>query len=284
MTRYLLITLVVLLSVAFYAPVFDEKDTDWPEYLGGPDRNHYSALTQINTSNVQQLTVAWAYSAPDSGQMQVSPIVVNGTLYGVTASVQAFALDAATGRERWRFGDPLKNWSSTSRGLTYWTDGKGDERILFTVGPWLYALDATTGKPIPDFGEKGRVSLRTGLGPQAKDKFVISNTPGTIFDNLIVMPMRLSEGADAALGHVQAFDVRTGKLAWVFHTIPSPGEYGYETWPKDTWKNTQVGGANNWAGMAVDRKRGIIYIPTGSAAFDFMAATAKAKTCLPTAC
>ena len=267
-------TCLLLLALTFRGI---DADTDWPEYLGGPDRNHYSTLTQIDTNNVQKLQVAWSYSAPDTGQMQMNPIIVNGVLYGISSALQVFALNAATGHELWRFGDPFKSGSSTSRGVSYWSDGGSNTRILFTSGSWLYALDAKTGKPIPTFGEAGRISLRTGLGESAKDKFVISNTPGTIFENLIVMPMRLSEGADAAPGHLQAFDVRTGKLVWVFHTIPQPGEFGYETWPKDTWKNTDVGGANNWAGMAIDRQRGILYVPTGSAAFDFYGGNRKGQ-------
>lgn len=250
--------------------------TDWSEYLGGPDRNHYSSLTQINPTNVSQLKVAWTYAAPDSGQMQVNPIIVDNVLYGVTASVQAFALDAATGREIWRFGDPLKTWYSTSRGVTYWRDGT-DKRILYTVGPTLYALDARTGQPILSFGNNGRVDLHTGLGEAAKNKFVISNTPGTLYKDLLIMPVRLSEEADAAPGDIRAFNVRTGKLVWSFHTIPHPGEYGYDTWPKDAYKNTDVGGANCWAGMAVDRQRGIVYVPTGSAAFDFYGGNRKGQ-------
>ncbi|RCR67495.1 pyrroloquinoline quinone-dependent dehydrogenase [Larkinella punicea] len=269
MFRPILLMAIILGCLAFYPRFQESTDTDWPEYLGGPDRNHYSPLTRIDTGNVQKLQVAWSYSAPDTGQMQMNPIIVKGVLYGISSALQVFALDAATGRELWRFGDPFKSNTSTSRGVTYWTDGKDDSRILFTTGPWLYALDEQTGKPISSFGETGRISLRTGLGEQAKNKFVISNTPGTIFENVIIMPMRLSEGSDAAPGHIQAFDVRTGKLAWVFHTIPHPGEYGYETWPKETWKNTDVGAVNNWAGMAIDRQRGIVYVPTGSAAFDF---------------
>ncbi|AQG79508.1 PQQ-binding-like beta-propeller repeat protein [Spirosoma montaniterrae] len=250
--------------------------TNWSEYLGGPDRSHYSALTQITPENVAQLQVAWTYTTADSGQIQTNPIIIDGVLYGVTPTVQAFALDAATGKEIWKFGDPLKVWHSTSRGVAYWQDGS-DKRILYTVGPKLYALDATTGKLISDFGEHGAADLHAGLGESAKDKFVISNTPGTIFDDLIIMPMRLSEGADAAPGYVQAFNVRTGKLAWTFHTIPRPGEYGYETWPKDSYKNTDVGAANNWAGMSVDRRRGILYVPTGSAAFDFYGGNRKGQ-------
>ncbi|WP_020597368.1 PQQ-binding-like beta-propeller repeat protein [Spirosoma panaciterrae] len=275
MLRPILLLAVLIACFAFFPRWKD--GTDWPEYLGGPDRNHYSTLTQIDTNNVTKLQVSWSYSAPDTGQMQMNPIIVNGVLYGISSALQVFALDAATGRELWRFGNPFKSGSSTSRGVSYWTDGQTDNRILFTSGVWLYALNAQTGQPIPSFGENGRISLRSGLGESAKDKFVISNTPGTIFENLIVMPVRLSEGADAAPGYVQAFDVRTGKLAWVFHTIPHPGEFGYETWPKDTWKNTEVGGANNWAGMAIDQQRGILYVPTGSAAFDFYGGNRKGQ-------
>jgi quinoprotein glucose dehydrogenase len=189
--------------------------------------------------------------------------------------VNLFALDAATGKELWKISDTTKaTWYGTLRGVSYWEDGD-DKRILYSKEEWLHAVDALTGKPILTFGDSGRVSLKAGLGETAKSKFVISNTPGTIYEDLIIMPMRLSEGSDAALGHVQAFNIRTGKLAWVFKTIPEPGEYGYDTWPKDSYKNIDVGAANNWAGMAVDRKRGIVYVPTGSAGFDFYGANRK---------
>ncbi len=244
----------------------------WSDYLGGPDRNHYSSLTQINPQNVSQLKVAWSYSAPDSGQMQMSPIIVDGVLYGMTAAVQAFALDAATGKELWRFGDPLKAWHSTSRGVSYWSNGT-DRRILCTIGPNLYALDAKTGQPIPTFGEQGKVDLHEGLPEVARNKFIISNTPGTVFENLIIMPLRLSEGADAAPGDVRAFDVVTGKLVWTFHTIPYPDEPGYETWENpEAYLNKDIGAANNWAGMAVDVASGMLFVPIGSAAPDFYGA------------
>ncbi|PSR54839.1 pyrrolo-quinoline quinone [Adhaeribacter arboris] len=250
---------------------------NWREYLGGPDRNHYSTLKQITAENVANLKVAWEYHTLDSGQIQCNPIIVDGVLYGMTATTQPFAVDAATGQERWKLKPNAEtNGLSTSRGVTYWESGD-DKRILYTNGPWLYALDARTGKAIPSFGENGRTSLKAGLGETAKDKFVISNTPGTVYQDLIIMPMRLSEGADAALGHIQAFDIRTGKLAWVFRTIPQPGEFGYETWPPDTYKNTDVGAGNNWSGMSVDRERGILYVPTGSAAFDFYGGNRKGQ-------
>lgn len=278
MKRFLIPVAVVITLIAaqFSWRSQQTAEEEWPEYLGGPDRNHYSTLTQITPENVKNLQVAWSYSTPDSGQMQVNPIVVNGVLYGVTSSVQAFALDAATGKEIWRFGDPLKNWASTSRGVSYWREGN-DERILHTMGPYLYAINAKTGKSIPSFGDNGKVDLHTGLPEIAKNKFMVSNTPGTIFEDLIVMPLRLSEGADAAPGDIRAFNVKTGELVWTFHTIPYPGEFGYETFPKQAYKNTNVGAANNWSGMSVDRKRGILYVPTGSAAYDFYGGNRKGQ-------
>ena len=247
-----------------------KKDVDWPEYLGGPDRNHFSSLKQINTRNVTRLQKAWEYRTGDSsGQMQCNPIIVNGMLYATTASLELFALDAATGLEKWRFRDTReRQWYSQNRGVVYWENGS-DTRIIFSAGNWLYAVDAQTGKPVNSFGDRGRVNLKSGLGPKSEKKFVIAATPGTVFKNLIIMPLRMSEGNDAAPGYIQAFDIPSGKLVWVFKTIPDPGEVGYETWAQDNYLNTQVGGANSWAGMSIDRKRGIVYVPTGSAAFDF---------------
>ncbi len=274
----LALSLITVVLAAANWPTDGSKTStnDWPDYLGGLDRNHYSALTQINAENVKNLQVAWTYSAPDTGQMQVNSLVIDGVLYGVTAGVRAFALDAATGKELWQFGDKLNAWHSTSRGVAYWTDGK-EARILHTIGSFLYAIDAKTGKSIESFGNGGKVDLHTGLPDIAQNKFIISNTPGTVFENLIVMPLRLSEGADAAPGDIRAFDVKTGKLAWTFHTIPYPNEFGYQTFPKNAYKNTEIGAANNWAGMAVDVKRGIVYVPTGSAAYDFYGGNRKGQ-------
>lgn len=254
----------------------DTENTEWTEYLGGPDRNHYSSLTQINPENVKNLKVAWTYDMPDSGQTQVNPIIVDGILYGVTPAVQAFALDAATGKQLWIFGDKSRNGSNTSRGLTYWADGD-DKRIMHAMGHFLYALDAKTGKPVDSFGDHGKIDLHTGLPEIALNKYMVSNTPGTIFEDLIIMPLRLSEESDAAPGDLRAFNVRTGKLEWTFHTIPYPGEFGYETFPPDAYKNTYTGAANNWSGTAIDRKRGILYVPTGSAGYDFYGGKRKGK-------
>ena len=246
------------------------SDVEWREYHGGPDRNHYSTLDQIDTSNVTQLEKAWEYHTGDSSaQMQTNPIIVHGVLYATTASQEVFALRAATGDEIWRFrlsGDA--QWFNKSRGVVYWEDGN-DRRILFTSGSFLYALDAENGQLITDFGDSGRVDLHEGLGPTAQQRFVASPTPGTVFKRSIIMPLHLSESAGGAPGYIQCFDIVTGKLKWVFRTMPRPGEFGYETWAPDNYLNTDVGGANNWSGMSVDRNREILYVPTGSAAFDF---------------
>lgn len=270
--KKLIIPVLLLAVLAVIAFRHSETDTvtgsNWGEYLGGPDRNHYSTLQQINAANVNQLKVAWQYRTLDSGQIQCNPIIINGVMYGMTSSTQPFAINAVTGQELWRKPKGGKDGASSSRGLSYWEEGD-DKRILYTNGPWLYAVEAATGNAILSFGDSGRTSLKTGLGPTAKNRMVISNTPGTIYRNLIIMPLRLSEGNDAAMGHVQAFNIKTGKPAWVFHTIPQPGGFGYTTWPKEVYKNTNIGAANNWAGMAVDRQKGIVFVPTGSAAFDF---------------
>ena len=243
--------------------------TTWSSYLGDSGRSHYSTLSQITKENVTRLKVAWSYEAADSGQMQMNPLVVDSILYGVTAAMRIVALHAETGEEIWQFGDSVKVWHSTSRGVSYWEKGN-DKRLLVTRGPDLFALNALTGKPISTFGNNGKVDMRSGMPKSAANKFVISNTPGTVYKDLIVMPLRLSEGADAAPGDIMAFNIITGELAWVFHTIPHPGEKGFETWMDSTaYKSPVVGAANNWAGMAVDEETGVIYIPTGSAAPDF---------------
>ncbi|MEI7586361.1 PQQ-binding-like beta-propeller repeat protein [Runella sp.] len=267
----LVIVGVSIIAAAWYSIADDKnKYSGWSEFLGGPERTHYSSLTQITPQNVQNLQMAWEYHSGDTtGQIQCNPIIVDGIVYGTTASVQVFALDAATGKEIWKYQDSKDpQWFNSNRGVSYWEDGN-DKRIFFSAGQWLFALNAKTGKLIKSFGEKGRMDLHNGLPKSALDKFICSNTPGTIHKDLIIMPVRLSEGADAAPGDIRAFNVRTGKLAWTFHTIPYPGELGYSTWAKNNYKNEDVGAANNWAGMAIDRQRGILYVPTGSAGFDF---------------
>ncbi|MVM29194.1 PQQ-binding-like beta-propeller repeat protein [Spirosoma sp. HMF4905] len=270
--KYLLI-IASLLFIAFqfgHPPTL--PDTNWTEYNGDGARSHYSPLAQINPENVQQLKVAWTYGsggADTTGnrtQIQCNPIVVDGVLYGVSANTQAFALNAATGQEIWRT-KLTDNGGTTSRGVTYWGDGQ-DKRILFGAGKWLYAFDAQTGKPIDSFGQDGRIDLKEGIERPGADNYVQPNTPNTIYKNLIIVGVRVSEGETALLGDVRAYDVRTGQKVWTFHTIPQPGEFGYDTWAPANPRQ-RLGGANAWAGMAIDRDRGIVYIPTGSAAYDF---------------
>jgi len=253
-----------------------EHPTQWREYLGGPDRNHYSLVNQIDTGNVKNLQVAWEYHTRDSGQVQCNPIMVDSFLYAVTASNYVFALNAATGEEIWTSRVAKDASGNVNRGVAYWEEG-ADKRILFAYGEWLTALDARTGKVISTFGSEGRVSLKIGLGEQAKNKYVGSTTPGTIFEDIIIMPTRVGEGEGAAPGHIQAFHVKTGKLAWVFHTIPQPGDILYDTWPENAYQDETLGGANCWAGMAVDRKSGLLFVPTGSPAFDFYGANRLGK-------
>ncbi len=239
---------------------------DWPAYGGASENNHYSSLAQINRTNVKKLAVAWSFDTEEEGGLQTSPIIVNGVLYGITPSQKVFALDAATGKLRWKF-DPGIKGTQPDRGLAYWTDGK-NSRILVGVTNFLYALNAATGRPIATFGKQGRIDLRENLGrlPAASQSIYLTS-PGVIYKDLIIVGGRMPETLPAPPGNIRAYDVRTGKIRWSFHTIPHPREFGYETWPKQAWKTS--GAANNWAGMALDPQRGIVYVPTGSAAFDF---------------
>ncbi len=247
----------------------------WQVYGGGSDSIRYSNLDQINRRNVDKLEVAWTYDTGDAfegSEMQCNPIVVNGALYATTPRLRVVALDAATGKLRWSF-DPNEGAKIThsvrNRGVAYWTDGR-DERILFVSRQWLYALDAGTGTPVTSFGTKGRVDLREGLGRDPRDISISATSPGIVYQDLLIIGGLMAEDLPAPPGDVRAFDVRTGKIRWSFHTIPHPGEFGYATWPKDAWKYS--GSANNWSGMSVDEKRGLVFVPTGSAAFDFYGA------------
>jgi quinoprotein glucose dehydrogenase len=241
---------------------------DWPAYGGAPENTHYSSLAQINRSNVKDLAVAWSFDTGEQGGLQTSPIIVEGILYGITPTQKVFALDAASGRLIWKFDSGIKG-TQPDRGLAYWSNEK-EKRILVGVMNFLYELDAGTGKPIASFGTEGRIDLRGDLGRNPERQSVVLTSPGIVYKDVIIVGGRNPETLPAAPGDVRAYDVRTGKLRWSFHTIPHPGEFGYETWPKEAWKYS--GAANNWAGMAVDAKRGIVYVPTGSAAFDFYGA------------
>lgn len=259
----------------------DVKDADWPVYGGNNAGNRYSPLVQVNKDNVQNLKPAWTYDTGENNKpgergmdIQCQPIVIDGVMYGTTPRLKVFAIDAASGKEIWKF-DPFEGKRPRyhpMRGVVYWSEGK-DKRILFTAGPSLFALHAETGQLVKDFGKNGEVDFHDGLGDKETYgydpyQFNIRNTtPGVIYKNLLITGSSVSEGGDALPGHIRAFDVRTGKVAWVFRTIPLPGEYGYDTWSKDSYK--KLGGANCWAGMVIDEKRGMVFLGTGSPSVDF---------------
>jgi len=250
---------------------------DWPRYGGNDAGNRFSPLAQINTGNVKRLEVAWKYDAVDSDevahqrQMECQPIVVRGVLYGTTPRLKLFALDAATGKSLWKF-DPsavMHGYNSSNRGLNYWEDGS-DKRILYAAGSSLYAINAMTGEPVETFGDHGVVDLHTGLESAAYDasKYAITATsPGVIYKDILIIGSTVSEQGDALPGSIRGFDVRSGKLKWTFHTIPRPGDPGYNTWPEDAYKT--VGGVNCWGGMVLDDKRGVVYLGTGSPSPNF---------------
>ena len=258
-------------------------DTEWRHYLNGSDHSHYSKLSQINVSNVQHLRKAWSFDAGalDDGftsEMQCNPLIIRGILYCTSPTLNVFALNAATGALLWRF-DPGFSSSAmlpnANRGVSFWENsdpsfesGKNDDqRILFTAGSYLFAINALTGEKIPSFGNDGRVDLHVGLPEWAKDALVVATTPGTVHKNLLIIGTRVSEFNGSAPGHVRAFDAVSGELRWIFHTIPKPGEFGADTWPSDAYSRS--GGANSWAGIAVDHELGLAYVPTGSPTFDF---------------
>ena len=251
------------------------SDSNWGVYLGDSASSHYSALHQITPRNVAKLEVAWTYRAggndPNNrSQIQCNPLVIDGILYGTTPDLQLFAIDAASGRELWRFNPAAVKGlakSGVNRGLVSWASG-ADHRILYANDHFLHAIDAKTGERIPTFGEGGSIDLKRDLGRDVSALALQSTTPGVLFGDLLILGMRLGEGpAPAAPGHIRAYDVRSGKLVWRFNTIPHPGELGYETWPPNAYQ--YAGGVNVWTGFALDEKRGLVFCPTGSATFDF---------------
>ena len=242
------------------------RQVDWPAYNGQQNGDHYSSLAQINRSNVAKLRVAWTFDTHEEGGLQTNPLIVGGTLFAYTPSQKVIALDAGSGKIIWTF-DPGSSSRQPTRGFSYWTDGKSS--ILFAGAlANLYALDPVTGRLITSFADGGKLDLRKGLstGDYTKE-FAALTSPGVIYKDMIIVGFRAPETEPALHGDIRAFDVHTGALRWTFHTIPLPGEYGYETWPRDAWKVT--GAANNWAGMALDEQHGIVYVPTGSAVNDF---------------
>ncbi len=249
------------------------RNSDWRTTGGDPGNSRYSPLDQINRTNVASLRVAWIYHTGDvaantRSEIQATPVIVDGVLYTTTPTLAAVALRADSGTLVWRF-DPFANRqrdSHVNRGVVYWS-GNGERRIFFSAGRRLYSLDAGTGRPALAFGEGGSLDLAAGLSRDVGDASVVATSPGVVYQDLLIQGTRVGEGEGSAPGDIRAYDAHTGQIRWTFHTIPMPGELGYDTWPADAWKT--AGGANSWAGMSVDVARGIVYIPTGSATPDF---------------
>ena len=246
-------------------PADPATQMDWSAYNGGVDGDHYSSLSQITPANVAGLKQVWRVDVDSDGGLQANPLVVGGVLYGYGSTLQVYALDGTTGKQLWKFDSGIVG-RQPSRGLSYWTEGK-ESRLFAYIMNFLYALDPATGKPIASFGEGGRLDMRKDLDSDYTQNTVSLTTPGVLYKDNLIVGFRAPEAKPAPHGDIRAYNVRTGKLVWSFHTIPHPGEPGYETWPDGEWKT--AGAANNWAGMAVDTKRGLVFVPTGSAVSDF---------------
>ena len=265
----------LLAAVSGCGPARPPTDRDWPVYKADSASSSYSPLDQVNRSNVSRLEVAWTFRSGDEElyTIECNPIVVNGIMYLTSPMVRVFALDAATGDVLWRFdpyshGAPrdLARWGRVNRGVVYWNDDL-EARIFFTLENHLYALNASDGSLIPSFGENGIVNLRRGLDRETADLTVRATSPGIVFKDLLILGSTVGEGpGPAAPGHIRAYDVRSGKRVWIFHTIPHPGEVGYDTWPADAWQT--AGGANDWGGLSLDPERGLVFAATGSPTYD----------------
>ena len=272
-----------ILAFVLFAGYQSGKDDDrtWSIYKADANSSSYSPLDQINVTNVSQLKPAWTFAINDMsqgsrpGNSECNPIIVDGVLYATSAKHWAYAVNAETGQQIWSF-DPFDGaeGGGVSRGVTYW-EKDGDKRILFTGGDQLFALDASTGKPIATFGKNGKVSLNVGLRDAPETISVIPTSPGIVYKDLLIMGAEVSELYGAQPGYIRAYDCKTGKLVWTFHTIPLPGEPGYETWPKEAYK--YAGGVNDWAGMSLDIRRGIVFLALGSPTYDFYGADRKGK-------
>ena len=246
-------------------------DVNWT-INGGEGNSRFSPLTQIDKSNVRSLQVAWTYESGDhftASEMQSNPIVIDGVLYATTPTMKVVAVNAATGAEIWRF-DPSGGSTARTR-FRHRGVAVHQDRVFVTYRNFLFALDKKTGQPLPSFGTNGRIDLREGLGKPIEGLSVSASTPGVVFEDLLILPSSVPETLPGTPGHIRAFDVKTGKQRWIFHTIPQPGEFGYDTWPKEAYQLS--GGANAWAGVTVDQQLGMVFAATGSASFDFYGVT-----------
>jgi quinoprotein glucose dehydrogenase len=255
------------------------ENYDWSSYLGGDNRNHFAPLDQINVDNVDQLELAWQYQSENGdstrmGQIQCNPLIIDGVLYGTSPTLKIFALNATNGEKIWEFdhqSSGINYGMNVNRGVTF---HQRKQRIFFSAGPYLYALNAADGSLVESFGNNGKINMREGLiSGNPDDLYVVATSPGAIFNDKLIMGFRTLEAMGAAPGHIRAYNVDTGEIEWTFYTVPQPGQFGYHTWPEDAY--TYSGGANSWAGVSLDSERGIVYVPTGSAVYDFYGANRK---------
>ncbi len=269
-TAAIAVLLLGLVALFAQSPAPKQPYATWSDFGGSMDSMQYSSLRQINKTNVTKLERAWTHLTPGrGGRFPFSPLIADGVMYVIGDGPAIVALDAATGKQLW--SHPVEG-TPTNRGINYWeSKDRSDRRIIFSADSYLQELNALTGVTINTFGNDGRVNLREGLGRDVKKVHQVqSGSPGHVFENLIILGSAPGELYDSPPGYLRAYDVRTGKNVWTFHTIPHPGEYGYETWPKDAWK--YGGGANTWSEFSIDEKRGIAYFPLGSPTYDLYGA------------
>lgn len=275
---FLTLLILALTACSQQAGIRDENRT-WSAYKADASSSSYSPLDDITSENVSSLELAWIFHPNDaragsrSGNAECNPIIIDGVMYATSARHRLYAIDAASGKQRWAF-DPFDGGEGGGiyRGVAYWEDGN-NKRILYTAGDNLFAQDAVTGALIKTFGNNGRVSMNIGLRGDPALISVIPTSPGIVYKDLLIMGAEVSELFGAEPGYIRAYDIRTGELKWTFHTIPHPGEKGYETWPPDAWK--YVGGVNCWGGMSLDEERGMVFVPLGSPSYDFYGADRK---------
>jgi len=266
-------TLLILLPAFLLYMGCQNQEPTWGVYKADAESSSYSVLKEINKENVHQLKLVWTFNPDDAaegsrfGASQCNPIIIDGIMYVASARHRIYALNASNGKKLWSF-DPFNGGpgGGSFRGVTYWEDGK-DKRILFTGGDDLFALNAETGKPIPEFGKNGKVSMNVGIRDDPKNISIKPTSPGIVYKHLLIIGNEVSELYGAQPGYIRAYNIKTGKLEWTFHTVPKPGELGYDTLPKDAWK--YAGGANCWGGMSLDEKRGMVFLGTGSPSYDF---------------
>jgi quinoprotein glucose dehydrogenase len=261
------ITLAAL-TVALPARAQDQHRT-WLDFGGSLDQSRFVDFDQITKDNVGKLEVVWTYAPNDDRIYQFSPVIVDDVVYVLADDNSLVALDARTGAPIWKQPGFA---GITRRGINYWQSADGrDRRLLVTRNNRIEALDATTGEAITSFGTDGFVDLRVGLGRDPDSvRRVQASSPGSVFENLVIVGSSPGEGLFSAPGHIRAYDVVTGALVWTFHTIPQPGEFGYDTWPEDAWR--YVGGVNAWGEISIDGERGIAYVPLGSPTYDYYGA------------